>query len=62
MGELLSITHKIEDHWEQYKTQCEGGVQRAEKELARIAIQTSGQMEIQFDEQTTPVPHLPESA
>lgn len=61
MGEVLSITHKIEDHWEQYKAQCEGGVERAEKELARIALQTSGQLEIDY-EQTEIVPHLPESA
>lgn len=60
MGELLSITHKIEDHWEQYRDQCQGGLERAEQELARIALQTSGQLEIDY-EQTEIVPHLPES-
>ena len=61
MGELLSITHKIEDHWEQYKTQCEGGVERATQELARIALQTSGQLEIDY-EQTEIVPQMPKGA
>jgi hypothetical protein len=54
MAELLDITPKIIDHWQQYKEQCEGGVARAEKELARIALITSGQLELEITfEETT---------
>lgn len=53
MGEVLSVVPKIIDHWEQYKDQCERGVIRAEQQLARLAIESSGQLQL-FDTTNPP--------
>lgn len=60
MGEVLSITPKIIDHWEQYKNQCETGLARAEQQLARLAVESSGQLQIDFNE--TILNDLPDQA
>lgn len=61
MGELLDINLRIMEHLEDYRDQCMRGVERSTQQIARLAIETSGQLEIDY-EQTEIVPHLPESA
>lgn len=60
MGEVHDITPKILDHWTQYYEQSLRQVELCEQQLARIALETSGQLEIQFEPEN--MPDLPEAA
>ena len=48
MREVGDITPKIIDHWSQYKEQCEQGLIRANQQLSRLAIASSGQLQLEF--------------
>ena len=48
MSEVLSLAKSLIPHWEQHLADCEAGADLARKNLAYLALHSSGQLELEY--------------